>query len=86
MPDTTTIKVRVSPKVKTQLGRLAQRTSRSQDRLATKAITDYVTRELAIIDGVTEGLADLANGRLVPHDRAMARIDGAIRKAAKRSR
>ncbi|MBI3515912.1 MAG: CopG family transcriptional regulator [Proteobacteria bacterium] len=86
MPSSTTLTVRIAPKVKDQLGRLAKRTSRTKSFLASEAIADYVARELAIIDGVGRGLEDVKAGRLVSHEDAMARLEATIAKAAKRRR
>ena len=74
----TTMTVRLPEATKERLGRLAERTRRSRSFLAGEAIADYVERELAIIEGIERGIADMEAGRVVPHDEAMARIRGAI--------
>ena len=81
MAASTTMTIRVSPDVKAKLGRIAADTRRSKSFLAGEAVAAYVDRELAIIEGVKRGLADVEAGRLVPHDEAMAEIDAAIRAA-----
>ena len=55
----TTLTVRLSPEVKKRLGRLAGHTKRTKSFLAGEAITDFVDRELAIVDGIKRGLADI---------------------------
>ena len=48
---------------------------------AAEAVSAYVDRELAIIEGIQEGLADVAAGRTVSHEAAMDEIDAAVAKA-----
>ena len=74
----TTMTVRLPEATKEQLGRLAERTRRSRSFLAGEAIANYVQRELAIIEGIERGLADVKAGRVVPHEEAMRRIRAAI--------
>ena len=78
MPISTTMTIRVSPEMKAKLGRLADSTRRSKSYLAAEAIEAYVDRELAIIDGIERGLADVEAGRVVPHDQAMAEVRAVI--------
>lgn len=77
----TTMTVRLPEATKERLGRLAERTRRSRSFLAGEAIADYVERELAIIEGIERGVADMEAGRVVPHDEAMARIRETIERA-----
>ena len=79
----TTMTVRLPEATKERLGRLAERTRRSRSFLAGEAISAYVERELAIIDGIEQGLADMEAGRIVPHEDVMAEIDAIIEAAAK---
>lgn len=78
MPASTTLTIRISPDVKDKLSRLAQGTRRSRAFLASEAVEAYVDRELEIIDGIERGLADVAAGRTVTHDEAMAAVRAAI--------
>lgn len=78
MPSSTTMTIRISPDVKERLGRIAHDTRRSKSFLAGEAVVAYVERELDIIDGIQRGLADVAAGRVVPHDVAMAEIQEVI--------
>jgi predicted transcriptional regulator len=84
MAATTTLTVRISSKTKSQLGRLARRTSRTRSFLAGRAITDYVERELEIVEGIKRGLDDVEAGRTIPHDKAMHRIRAVIARATRR--
>lgn len=81
MPESTTMTIRVSNELKERLGRLAQDTRRSRSFLAAEAVSAYVDRELAIVDGIRRGLADVKTGRIVAHADAMAEIDAAIEAA-----
>jgi predicted transcriptional regulator len=78
-----TVTVRISPETKSRLEVLAGHTRRTKSFLAGEAIADYVERELAIVEGIKRGLADIEAGRTVPHDVAIARLHAAIDRAAK---
>jgi predicted transcriptional regulator len=78
MSASTTMTIRLTPALKEKLGRLAQDTRRTRSFLAAEALETYVNRELQIIEGIQRGLADMAAGRVTPHDEAMAQIDAAI--------
>jgi predicted transcriptional regulator len=73
--------IRVPLAVQEQLARLSQSTKRSRSYLAGEAVAAYVEHELAIIEGIERGLADLKAGRVTPHDEVMDRIDAAIEAA-----
>ena len=77
----TTMTIRVPLAVHEQLARLSQSTKRSRSYLAGEAVTAYVERELAIVEGIERGLADMRAGRVTPHDEVMDRIDAAIEAA-----
>jgi predicted transcriptional regulator len=83
MSGSTTLTVRLSPRVKKRLGRLATHTKRTKSYLAGEAITDFVERELAIVDGIKRGLDDMHAGRVVPHKTAMRRLRATVARAAK---
>ena len=78
MTASTTLTIRLDPQLKAKLGRLADGTRRSRSFLAAEAVETYVDRELAIIEGIERGLADVEAGRTVSHDDAMASIRGKI--------
>ena len=82
MTASTTMTIRLDPQLKAKLGRLADGTRRSRSFLAAEAVQAYVDRELAIIDGIERGLADVEAGRTVSHDDAMASMRQAIEDAA----
>jgi len=69
----TTMTIRVPLAVQEQLARLSQSTKRSRSYLAGEAVAAYVERELAIIEGIERGLADMKAGRVTPHEEVMAR-------------
>ncbi|WP_027060609.1 CopG family ribbon-helix-helix protein [Mesorhizobium loti] len=78
MTDSTTMTIRVSSETKLKLERIAADTRRSKSFLAAEAISAYVDRELEIIEGIKRGMADVAAGRIVSHDDAMAEIAAVI--------
>ena len=78
-----TISIRIDSETKAQLGALALATRRSKSYLAAAAVTAYVARERSIIEGIARGKVDMAAGRTVPHEEAMAEIDALIEKAAR---
>jgi predicted transcriptional regulator len=83
MSGSTTLTVRLSPQTKKQLGRLAAHTRRTRSYLAGEAITNFVERELAIVEGIKRGLDDMHAGRVVPHKTAMRRLRATARRVAK---
>jgi predicted transcriptional regulator len=83
MANSTTLTVRLAPKVKQRLGRLAQQTKRTRSFLAGEAIASYVEQELDIIEGIKHGLDDAKAGRVVSHATAMRRIRAVVGRARK---
>jgi len=81
MTVTTRITIEISDKVKAGLERLADNTDQNPSRLASEAIAAYVDHELAVIDSIKGGLADMNDDHVVPHDQAMAEIFAIIDKA-----
>jgi len=82
MAESDTLTVRLSTQTKAQLGELAGRTRRTRSFLAAEAIADYVARELTIVEAIERGRADVAAGRVTPHDdvtRDVRAIIGAAR-------
>lgn len=70
--------VRLPAEVKDRLDLLAERTRRTRSFLAGEAIAGYVAHELAIIEGIHEGLEDVRAGRVTPHDQVMEEIRAII--------
>jgi predicted transcriptional regulator len=70
----TTMTIRVSADLKEKLDRLAADTRRSRSFLAAEAVSAYVARELAIVEGINQGLDDVRAGRTVSHETAMAEL------------
>lgn len=83
MTTSTTMTIRLDPHLKAKLGRLADGTRRSRSFLAAEAVQAYVDRELAIIEGVERGLADVETGKTVSHEDAMATLRQTIEDAAR---
>ena len=84
MPASTTMTIRVSPKVKEKLNRIAIDTRRSKSFLAGEAVAAYVERELEIIEGIKRGLADIKTGRVMPHDQVMNEARQIVAEAKER--
>lgn len=82
MATSTTMTIRLDPQVKAKLGKLADGTRRSRSFLAAEAVEAYVDRELAIIEGIERGMADVKAGRTVSHEDAMASMQRIIDAAA----
>jgi predicted transcriptional regulator len=80
---TVTLTIELKPDLKRKLAELAERTHRPAAALAAEAVASYVEEESRILDGVARGLADMREGRLVPHDEAMDELDAAIDLAAR---
>ena len=74
MTASTTMTIRVRPEVKEKLERIAADTQRSKSFLAGEAIAAFVDRELEIIDGIKRARADVAAGRFVSHEQAIAEM------------
>ena len=85
MTASTTMTIRLDPQLKAKLGKLADGTRRSRSFLAAEAVETYVDRELAIIEGIERGLADVEAGRTVSHEDAMASLRQVIDAAADNS-
>lgn len=83
---TTTLTVRLPSDVKDRLDRLAERTQRPKSFLAAEAIAGYVTHELAMIEGIHEGLDDVRAGRIAPHDEVMEEVRAIIEDAERAQR
>jgi len=79
MSTTTTMTIRLEPELKAKLDSLASATRRSKSFLAAEAVASYVEREMAIVEGIEQSLADIQAGRLVPHDQAMEDIHQTIK-------
>jgi predicted transcriptional regulator len=78
MNTTTTMTIRLNPELKARLDDLAKLTRRSKSFLAAEAVATYVEQEMAIVEGIKQGLADVKAGRLIPHGQAMEKIYEAI--------
>ena len=70
--------IRIGQDLKDKLERLADQTRRSRSYLAADAVARYVERELAIVEGIERGWADVEAGRVVAHEAAMDEVDALI--------
>ncbi|WEK04403.1 MAG: CopG family transcriptional regulator [Candidatus Devosia phytovorans] len=78
MPSSTSLTIDLPADVREKLDQVSVETRRSVASLATEALSAYAEHELAVIDGIKRGLADLEADRVVPHDEAMARLRSTI--------
>ncbi len=85
MPASTTMTIRISPEVKEKLGRLAEATRRSNSFLAGEAVTQYVERELEIVEGILAAMADVRAGNTASHEEVVAKMDAIIDAARRRA-
>lgn len=68
MSDTVVLTIRLPTEVKERLDRLASDSALSSSRLATDAIVGFLDEQERARGKIREGMADLAAGRVVPHE------------------
>jgi predicted transcriptional regulator len=73
-----TVTVRMTKQLRDRLEALSEATRRSKSFLSMEAIQNYVETEEEIVLGIKRGLADLKQGRTIPHQEAMARVRSTI--------
>ena len=83
MAASSTLTVRLSEQTKSQLTTLAGRTRRTRSFLAAEAIASYVSRELAIVDAVEQGRADIRAGHFTSNEDVLNEADAMIAAARK---
>ncbi len=81
----TTITVRVSKELRERLEAVAKATRRSKSFLSNEAIERFVESEEDELAAIREGLEDMKEGRTIPHEEAVRRLDAAIAQAARKS-
>ena len=81
MPDSGILTVRLSNDVKGNLAMLADRTHRKSSSLAAEAISALVERELAIVEGIERGRADVRAGRVTLPDEVVREAQAIIEAA-----
>jgi len=82
MTDSTTLTVRLNPRVKKRLEAVAASVRRSKSFLAAEAIEEFLAVQEWQIAAIKEGIAAADRGGLIPHEeaRAWAASFGAKRK------
>lgn len=73
-----TLTVRLPTETKAKLARLAGATRRTSSFLASEAITAHVDRELAIIEAIERGRADVRAGRVHSTEDVFRDVEAAI--------
>jgi len=69
-----TITARIDGELSERLARLSVLQGRSKSWVVGRALKSYLDAELAFAEAVGDGLADLREGRTVPHDDVAARF------------
>jgi len=69
-----TLSTRITGDLDTRLARLAELTDRSKSWHVERALEAYLEHELAFVEAVAEGVADLDAGRTIPHEEVMAEM------------
>ena len=69
------MRVSLRPATESGLARLAARLGSSAEAVASEALERLVEQELATLDGIERALADMREGRVIPHERVMAEIE-----------
>ncbi len=69
-----TITARIETDLSDRLNRLAVMQGRSKSWVVGAALKSYLDAELAFVEAVEDGLADLRQGRTVPHDEVVTRF------------
>lgn len=68
MTNGTTLTVRLSQQTQSQLAKLAAYTDRDPRLLGAEAISDFVHQQLASIESIESGRADIRAGRSTTHE------------------
>ena len=69
-----TITARIDGELSDRLGRLSAMQGRSKSWVVGRALKSYLDAELAFVEAVEEGRADMRAGRTSPHDEVAARF------------
>lgn len=69
-----TITARIESELSERLNRLSALQGRSKSWVVGKALKAYLDTELAFVEAVEDGLADLREGRTVAHEDVVARF------------
>lgn len=75
MAESSSLTFRLPNATKAKLAKLADHTRRSRSFLAAEAVTAYVERELAIVEAIERGQADVRAGRVVSNDDVFRDLD-----------
>ena len=77
-----TLSIRVPVGTREKLDQIGALTKRSRSYLAAEAVERYIESELAIIEGIVEGLADVADNQVVPHREATRELRAMLTSGA----
>lgn len=80
----TRLSVRVPAELAERLDRVAKESARTRSYVALRAIESYCESEEEVLDKIREGLADLEEGRWIPHERMAPWLRGLSQGKARR--
>ncbi len=83
MPKSATMTLRVTEDLKAKISRLAEETDRTPSAVAQRGLSAYVDQQLWMLAEVDRSLEDFADGRVVSHDDAMARVRQTLARHSK---
>lgn len=75
-----------NPYLKSAKTTVAIRLDKATVKAKLEAVAGYVSRKMSALEGVEQGLADAAAGRLIDHDQVMDEIDRIIAEAGEKLR
>ena len=81
MADLSTLTAELPGDTPAKLARLSERTGRGSSAIVGEAVAAYVDHELAIVERIEEGLADMHAGRVHTTDAAFAEAEAIIEEA-----
>lgn len=81
MAELSTLTAELPGDTRAKLARLSERTGRGSSAILGEAIATSVDRELAIVEAIEEGLADMRAGRVHTTDEAFAEAEAIIEEA-----
>ena len=82
----TTVSFRIDQEAARELEELAKTTDRPKSWHAEQAMKNYLDLQRWQIEHIRKGMKDVAEGRVVPHEVVMRKLDRMIKAAKRRSK
>jgi len=86
MKKSVTITARITPALNKKLIAYAKAAKRSKSWLIEDLIDHYIDGEMAVVEAVNIGIRELDEGKGIPHEEAMRRMDEYIAKRKRERR